>query len=73
MSLNRLKIKALNAALKVLIFVIQKLIKKYEVIPISSHPMSNITKLLANNKNIILYKNDNNKNKNFSRKTSPRI
>jgi len=37
-SLNLLKINALNADLLVNVFVNQKLIKKKDVIPISSHP-----------------------------------
>jgi len=65
--------KALNAALKVLILVTQKLIKKYEVIPINSQPNKSIIKLFANNNKTMLNKKLNNKNKNFSKNISSRI
>jgi hypothetical protein len=43
-SLILLKINALNAALSVLIFVDQKLIRKNDVSPISSHPKNKTNK-----------------------------
>jgi hypothetical protein len=47
-SLILLKINALNAALSVLILVDQKLIKKNEVRPISSHPKNKTNKFPPN-------------------------
>jgi len=44
-SLILIKINALNAAFKVLIFVDQKFIKKKDVKPISSHPKNKTNKL----------------------------
>ena len=73
MSLNLLNTKALNADLNVLTLLTQKLIKKYEVIPINSHPNNIVDKLLDNINKTILYKKLINKNKNLSRKISSLI
>jgi hypothetical protein len=47
----------LKAAFKVDILVVQKLIKKKEVKPISSQPRNNIIKLLADTSTIMLNTN----------------
>lgn len=57
MSLKRLNKKALKAAFKVEIFVVQKLIKKKDVSPISSQPKNKIIKFPAETKTIILITN----------------
>jgi hypothetical protein len=56
-SLNLLNIKALNAAFKVEILVVQKLIKKKEVKPINSQPKNKIIKFPAETRTIILITN----------------
>ncbi len=53
-SLILLKIKALNAALSVLILVDQKLIRKKDVRPISSHPRNKTNRLPPRTKMHIL-------------------
>lgn len=69
-SLTLLKINALNAALKVPVLVVQKLINKKEVKPINSQPKKSIIKLPEDTKKIILTTNDNKNNKNLSTKGS---
>ena len=56
-SLNLLKLKALKAAFKVPTLATQKLIKKKEVIPISSQPRNKSTKFPAVTKITILITN----------------
>lgn len=53
-SLNLLNEKALKAAFKVPALVAQKLIRRKEVSPISSHPKNNTTRLPANTSRSIL-------------------
>ncbi len=56
-SLTLLKIKALKAALRVLILVDQKLIRKNDVKPISSQPKNKTNRLPPNTKIHILIMN----------------
>ena len=53
-SLILLKVKALNADLRVATFVVQKLIRQNEVNPINSHPKNNIIVFPDVTKKIIL-------------------
>lgn len=69
-SLNLLKENALNDDFNVAVLVVQKLIKKKEVNPISSQPKKSIIKLPEDTKKIILIINDNKNNKNLSTKGS---
>ena len=57
-SLILLKVNALNALFNVVILFVQKLIKRKDVIPISSQPNNKVTQLPASNNKII----DNTKN-----------
>ena len=69
-SLNLLKLKALNAAFKVPTLATQKLIKKNDVIPISSQPKNKVIKLPAVTKSTILMTNKFKKTSNRSTKGS---
>jgi len=69
-SLNLLKENALNDDFNVAVLVVQKLIKKKEVNPISSQPKKSIIKLPEDTKKTILIINDNKNNKNLSTKGS---
>jgi hypothetical protein len=69
-SLSLLKEYALRAHFKVATRVDQKLIKKKEVSPISSHPKKNIIRLPALTKKIILSINEFKNNKRRSTKGS---
>lgn len=71
-SLNLLKVVALSAALKVLTLLDQKLIKKNEVIPISSQPKKSITKLPEKTKSNILFTKSKSKKTRRSVFSSPR-
>ena len=69
-SLILLKVKALNADLRVATFVVQKLIRQNEVNPINSHPKNNIIVFPDVTKKIILITNDKMNNKNLSTRGS---
>jgi hypothetical protein len=69
-SLTLLNENALNAAFKVPTLVAQKLIKKNEVRPISSHPRNSIIKFPDDTKNTILITNKFSKISNLSTKGS---
>lgn len=69
-SLTLLNEKALNEDFKVEVFVVQKLIKKKEVKPISSQPKYNIIRFPEDTKNNILTTKESKNNKNLSTKGS---
>jgi hypothetical protein len=69
-SLTLLKVKALNADFRVATLVVQKLIKKKDVRPISSQPKNNIIVLPEVTKKIILITKDNINSKNLSTRGS---
>jgi len=63
-------VKALNADFRVATLVVQKLIKKKDVRPISSQPKNNIIVLPEVTKKIILITKDNINSKNLSTRGS---
>ena len=65
-SLTLLKVNALNADFSVAVLVVQKLIKKKDVSPISSHPKNNIIVFPEETKKSMLTTKDNKNNKNLS-------
>lgn len=69
-SLTLLNVKALNADFRVATLVVQKLIKKKDVRPISSQPKNNIMVLPEVTKKIILITKDNINSKNLSTRGS---
>lgn len=69
-SLTLLKVNALNADFNVATLVVQKLIKKKDVNPISSQPKNNMIVLPEVTKKIILITKDSKNNKNLSTKGS---
>ena len=69
-SLTLLNVKALNADFRVATLVVQKLIKKKDVRPMSSQPKNNIMVLPEVTKKIILITKDNINSKNLSTRGS---
>jgi len=69
-SLTLLNVNALNADFNVAVLVVQKLIKKKDVSPISSHPKNNIIVLPEETKKSILTTKDSKNNKKRSTKGS---